>query len=639
MSDFELINKAASRIYPTHLKEADGASFSWSSMLPADAKKKLIDSQSHIEKNNAGTRSLTHKLKDGGVLEFNLTKHGKSHIAVAKYQNKGKVFSAIHSHDDPKAALTTAYSSISRRMVKEEVEPLLVEKMAKRIEKKTGKISDKKEKIDTNPTDPESIKEGQDSTYDTQAGWSPDLVFHDKKLPHIGGDLTAKEHYDLHHVHSSARLRAIGDSQLTSDPEKKSHYKSVAEEHGKLAKKHAHIYNEMSKHFYKELRNHPNPAVRARMEKFKGDGAILKEEQLDELSQKALGRYVQSAISDRAWRNHEIGYINGIATSVGTTPAERQERDAQNNKAMKRQIGLHRALKKIAPEAMKESEYDQLDELSAKTLGNYIGHASIHGRADSYMAGAHHAIGRMSSNGTPDEHYMKQGDKEKAKSKKRHNGIIMATDKLVRKASVNEELDHEHPDMKAYYAAAKATDEAHLKSIRYRMHNDIKQPEHRKKYDELEKEHHRLRDLEDIAVEKVHGKLLAHHLAPGLVKEEKLNEVEDHFAKIPKGLEWELHHERGFRGSVRSYRSKNGEWEVRPYHTTDYKMEGRLRSVGGTMHKFYAEIRHKDDPIPHIKSFGSVRGENASKVDEKAEKMHAALLKKIPNADKYHTNY
>ena len=159
MSDFELINKVAYKIYPTHLKEQDGGSFSWLSVLPADAKKRLIDSQSHVEKNNAGTRSLTHKLKDGGVLEFNLTKHGKSHIAVAKYQNKGKIFSAIHSHDDPREALTTAYNSVGRRIVKEEVEPLLIEKMAKRVEKKTDKISDKKEKIDTNPTDPESIKE------------------------------------------------------------------------------------------------------------------------------------------------------------------------------------------------------------------------------------------------------------------------------------------------------------------------------------------------------------------------------------------------------------------------------------------------------------------------------------------------
>lgn len=813
MTDLELIKKTANRIYPTHLKESDGGSFSWTSMLPTDAKKKLIDSQSHVEKNNAGTRSLTHKLKDGGVLEFNLTKQGKNHIAVAKYQNKGKVYSAIHSHEDPKEALTTAYGSVGRRIVKEEFEPLLVEKMAKRIEKKTGKVSDKKEKIDVNPTDPESV---------------------------------------------------------------------------------------------------------------------VKEDSLNELSQKALGRYVQSAMHDRAWKAHEIGYINGVATTVGTTPAEREERDELNKKNMKRQNGIYKALKKIAPAAMKEdlqesakispsedhdfeatihshpmmqkhgidtktgrfdhrdkaglpSDYyrhhtfthdsgdqnerqhmrvymnndagkysahvehehyrhdkheypsfkmnvhrgfsdpgketimparpyrqleskrgmgdgqgsshkealdnafqnmkyrksagfneevlnestkkdiakkdnqikgfedivkqypkhqvykdtlaklkkeraeladkigrksklhedkyddtpagvlanldyhhgreiyhrqaaekahrtaathalgsekynlhkavargseavaahhakaivdlhkrfshvneEQLNELSPRVLGSYIHSASIDGRAENYVAGSQHAIGRMAgTNNKPDEHYMKQGDKAQAKSKKRHEGIVRATNKLVAKA-MKESLDDNHPHMKAYYAATKATDEIHLRGIRYRMHNDIKQPEHKQKYDELNSEYHRLKDLEQNAYEKVSGKLLAHHLAPGLVKES----VEDHFKKIPEGLEWEQFSDGGIHGRTRGYRSKDGDWKVIPHHSTIRGKLGntRLRDPSKTRNNFSVAVHHKDQLLGY-KTFGSVVGEDHLKIADKKEKMMKALRKKIPNASDYHMNY
>jgi len=478
MSDFTLIEKVADRIYPTHLTETGtDSSFSWATVLPTVAKKDIGDkSEGHVQKSDRGNHTLTHKLRGGAVLEFNMSPHGKQHIAVVKYQNKGKTYSAIHSHEDPREAASTAYMSVKRRMVTEEVDPILIEKVAKRIEKKTGKLSDKKEKIDVNPVDTDTIKE----------------------------------------------------------------------------------------------------------------------DQLNELSPKTMGRYIQSAMNDRAWRNHEIGFVNGIAvhSEKGTNKAERDYRDHENKKALKRQNGIYKALKKVAPEAMKEeSEYsndakgilakldyhhgrevyhrsaaennhrkaekfgltspnrklykdvakgqetianhhrnciidlhkkfkelkeDQLNELSPKVLGSYIHSASIDSRANSRMAGAHSAIARMASQDVakPDEHYMKQSEKEDQKSSKRHKGIVLATRKLVNKATVKEGTINEN----AYHDAAKATDTHHLELIRFRMAHPFKErtPEQHKKYKEMEAKLDQLKDVEHVHYMKHGGKEIAKHLlGPG----------------------------------------------------------------------------------------------------------------------------
>lgn len=937
MSDFELIQKAAGRIYPTHLKEHTDSSFVWRNVLPDHFKKEVLaKSLGSKTKSVNSTHSLTTKTKDGGVIEFNLSPHGKSHIAIAKYQNNGKVYSAIHSHEDPKAALKTVYDSVKRRMVAEEIEPILVEKMAKRIEKKTGKLSDKKEKIDVEPSEEKELKEstppGMESwvkknkanfvkeygekkghevlyatawkmhdkmnemeelneskftsedgrEFTTEKGRSefyPEVhhVFHkgehvgfvrqDEIQPYkkIAGSRLVKPlakrkvwnfHLDMGHSldgkpvryrdssgfytkklaleslarhHKSAKMNEMEELNETGIIEVIPHHIGIMPDGRKVSPFSAGVHHiEKTGKWTWGITDHggnyttgmSRVPVSSKQEALKiahdmaaktGYHVKVNEEELNELSKKTLASYVKKASSEARRSEYYAGRDYGKS---------RQDSDKELEHSRKRQKGINNAVDKLAEshayteqdlakqikyhenraahhdakakEAYSKAEgltgdkaelhfnaikshnaianlhrkhiYDlkskaglseeQLNELSPSTLGRYIKYAAI----QKANHAAHASISRMSQYAAENRKDKESAEQEKQaveyhhkKEDKRTDGILRATDKLVRKASVkedldeaahpdkivmtsgirkdlgggymaktksgnyyklswdalklpngshdlpklgsvldvakhkhigkdkvdlnllkehinesliyhsfihddntgksskaahnsgreqsilaawkkhknhlNESLDDNHPDMKAYHAACKARDEAHLASIRYRMNHDIKQPEHKTKYDELEAEHHRLRDIEDAAAEKVNGRLFAHHA----LKEQLISEAEeDHFKKIPEGLEWEPYSLRGYGSTEHGYKSKDGHWKVVPYHTTTYKevKNTRLRDPGKTRYEFSAAVHH-DGKWLGTKRFASVTGEhNRDKIETGRQKMNTHMAKK-----------
>ena len=81
-------------------------------------------------------------------------------------------------------------------------------------------------------------------------------------------------------------------------------------------------------------------------------------DQLDEISKKTLGKYVKKASIDV--------YAKGL-TDDGTPMSK------EHKSALKRLKGINKATNKLTKEAAEIAEhFDQLDELSKKTLGNYL---------------------------------------------------------------------------------------------------------------------------------------------------------------------------------------------------------------------------------------------------------------------------
>lgn len=688
MLDLELINKAAHRIYPTHLnEEAPASSFSWNAILPSAAKSTLKNSEGHKETSGRNSHTLTHKLKGGASIEFNVTGNGKNNIVMAKYQKGGKLFTAIHSHEDPHEAMSTVYHSIKKRMVTEEIESTLVEKMAKRIEKKTGKLSDKKEKIDVEPSEEKELREstppGMESwvkknkahfvkEYGEKKGhevlYATAWKLHDKMneeelneskfVVQDGREFTTQKgatdfYPEVHHVfHNGEHVgyvrqdeiqpyKKIAGSRLVKPlakrkvwnfhldqghsldgksvkyrdssgfGSKKAALESLAKHH-KSSKLSEAEYTDTKSGILAQLDYHHGREnyhrQSAEMDHRKADTHAIGSESRTlyrnvAKGQEAIANHHAKMITDlhkRFAALHESEHkIEMMYLSKGFVSPQVAEKIARESKCLGTDAStgechyVHPKHGRVALIQHKPSgqfqfrlaeEVNQLDELSPSTLGRYIKHAAINKASHA----AHGSISHMAMYNAENRGDKKEAAKEaelshshKKKEDKRMSGILKATDKLVRKAYglheaahpdqvvqtsgihkdlggghmartrnghfyklnakelkgelphigsvldvskhkflgkhkvdlslLKEELNHEHPDMKAYYAATKARDEAHLASIRYRMNHDIKQPIHRAKYDELEAEHHRLRDIENLAAEKVHGRLFAHH--------------------------------------------------------------------------------------------------------------------------------
>jgi hypothetical protein len=88
---------------------------------------------------------------------------------------------------------------------------------------------------------------------------------------------------------------------------------------------------------------------------------LTKEEadQIDELSKKTLGSYIGSASADKSFAAHDVGAINQIAQSTGTTASDREEREQLNKRHAKRSSGIGRAVDKLTKE-----EQDFVDSLN-----------------------------------------------------------------------------------------------------------------------------------------------------------------------------------------------------------------------------------------------------------------------------------
>lgn len=104
-------------------------------------------------------------------------------------------------------------------------------------------------------------------------------------------------------------------------------------------------------------------------------------------------------------------------------------------------------------------------------------------------------------------------------SKILRGGKPVKTDESIAE-SEQDNIDHvKH--MKAYHAAVKATDDASMAKVHFRMRHDISQPDHREAYNQLKRKHREARKAEAAAAEHVKGVLFAKHA----LGESELNEL------------------------------------------------------------------------------------------------------------------
>jgi hypothetical protein len=188
----------------------------------------------------------------------------------------------------------------------------------------------------------------------------------------------------------------------------------------------------------------------------------VKEEvkQIDELSKDTLGNYVKKAIDSK--KNSEVNakhnmdmYAKQSATGEhpprrNGTPDAYERSEKHQAKADKRGEGIKLAAKKLAKE-----EVEQIDELSKKTLGNYVkGTAKdVADRQERIRAGAKPYPGESQAD------YQKDMSKALALQSKRKAGMDKAIDKLTKEDT--------EPEMSAYLKATLAVmDEGKIDNLR-----------------------------------------------------------------------------------------------------------------------------------------------------------------------------
>lgn len=458
MLDLELINKAAHRIYPTHLnEEAPASSFSWNAILPSAAKSTLKNSEGHKETSGRNSHTLTHKLKGGASIEFNVTGNGKNNIVMAKYQKGGKLFTAIHSHEDPHEAMSTVYHSIKKRMVTEEIESTLVEKMAKRIEKKTGKLSDKKEKIDVEPSEEKELKEsakknqirkftfGKDNIHLYHSGTGETYSITPKKIVkiHTGQDAPSGYRYsviksgrEIKRIHKLLKNAQEGNKELKeSTPpgmeswvkknkahfvkeygDKKGHevlYATAWKLHNKMNEmeelnESKFISNDGREFTTEKGRTEFYPEVHHVFHNGEHVGYVRQNE-IQPYKKIAGSRLVKPLAKRKVWNFH----LDQGHSLDGKSVKYRDSSGFGSKKAALESLAKHHKSSKLSEE--------ELNELSKKTLASYIKQASHHARSNEYYAGL---------NGIKSELFGLQ-KKHLEVANKRQKGIEKAADKLA----------------------------------------------------------------------------------------------------------------------------------------------------------------------------------------------------------------
>jgi hypothetical protein len=153
--------------------------------------------------------------------------------------------------------------------------------------------------------------------------------------------------------------------------------------------------------------------------------AMAKEEveQIDELSKKTLSSYAKKATSS----------MRGVAASAevtGSLDRDDPHYKKYSDRTLKRVAGVEKAVDRLAKE-----EVEQIDELSKKTLGNYIKSAS-HDVAAKGAATRQFAIDSSRQSGEQDYNAarksMAKSDKTFSKSWKRRDNMAKAVDRLTK---------------------------------------------------------------------------------------------------------------------------------------------------------------------------------------------------------------
>jgi hypothetical protein len=154
--------------------------------------------------------------------------------------------------------------------------------------------------------------------------------------------------------------------------------------------------------------------------------AVQQEEvqQIDELSKKTLGSYIKKAANDKADVAYHRGYDN-YDQKPDWTPMKAKVHYGQQNR--------NRGIKRAVARLVRQEEVQQIDELSRRTLGNYIKKAANDKADTAYHAG-------HSSYSKPDWTPMK--DKVHDGQENRNRGIKRAINKLTREEA--EQIDERH---------------------------------------------------------------------------------------------------------------------------------------------------------------------------------------------------
>lgn len=175
-------------------------------------------------------------------------------------------------------------------------------------------------------------------------------------------------------------------------------------------------------------------------------------QQLDELSKKTLGNYIMHATQSYANAQEKTNKYRDQADTVsrmdhnldhsarssirGADDALRQAANTHENKRRKRGFGIMKAVNRLTAESIIEmleldEEFQQLDELSKKTLASYIKKATPQLRAASKMKEFHHQAYHDAKTQTDAIHHDKREDEFRRMANRREDGITMAASKLA----------------------------------------------------------------------------------------------------------------------------------------------------------------------------------------------------------------
>ena len=186
-------------------------------------------------------------------------------------------------------------------------------------------------------------------------------------------------------------------------------------------------------HAKKAAKQHGGTVAKMRL----GSYRVVKEEvELDELSKTTLGNYVKKASGQATSasvtaKSSELGANNLQARGVNPRLADLQRKNAEDSKelAAKRTAGVSRAVDKLSKEEVEEfmqtEAYDQLDELSKKTLSSYVKKAAL---------SQHYNNKNFNSKETNNKDTQSDDDKIAGvkKSSKRTMGVMTAVNKLTK---------------------------------------------------------------------------------------------------------------------------------------------------------------------------------------------------------------
>lgn len=145
-------------------------------------------------------------------------------------------------------------------------------------------------------------------------------------------------------------------------------------------------------------------------------------EQIDELSKETLTSYVKKSASDLPRR--------GMSAQSDFETGRGDKAIKSLDKIVKRQRGVGKALDKITKE-----EVEQIDELSKKTMGNYVKRAHMQDVDDAYFQG---------HNTNPAKRAYSDFDSKN--TRKRERGIAMAVKKLTKEDIINRTIEKYMPE-------------------------------------------------------------------------------------------------------------------------------------------------------------------------------------------------